>query len=551
MKKLLKSILFSLIAIAISVNSYADKKNFELIKNTDIFNAILKELSLFYVDSIDAEKIIGNGIKSMLYSLDPYTTYIPKSEEHDLKFMTTGEYAGVGALISPRDSLIQISSIYEGNPAQIGRMKPGDLILEINGESMIGKSNDYVSNHLRGKANTLAVVKVKRPMVDTIVTLNITRKKIYIPAVSYYGVIGDGIGYIYLSSFNTQAASEVKEALKDLKKRENIKSLILDLRGNPGGLLDEAIGVVNLFVPKGETILETKGKVKQQERIYKTSQSPIDTTMPLAVLVSNESASASEIVAGALQDLDRAVIVGERTFGKGLVQTTRPLPHDGTLKITTAKYYIPSGRLIQAIDYSHRNPDGSVGRIPDSLTTEFKTAAGRIVRDGGGITPDIKHEYPKQSNIIYYLAKDYHIFDFATQYATKHKNIPVAGEFSLTDEEYNEFKEMLKERNFTYDRESISLLKKLKEYAEFEGYMDIAGETFETLQKQLEHNIDKDLETFKEAIKKELESEIIERYYYTKGSMERAVKDDTCIKEATTILNNPEEYKNILSPKEK
>ena len=483
MKKLLKPILLSLIAIAISANSYADKKNFELIKNTDIFNAILKELSLFYVDSIDAEKIIGNGIKSMLYSLDPYTTYIPKSEEHDLKFMTTGEYAGVGALISPRDSLIQISSIYEGNPAQIGGMKPGDLILEINGESMIGKSNDYVSNHLRGKANTLAVVKVKRPMVDTIVTLDITRKKIYIPAVSYYGVIEEGIGYIYLSSFNTQAASEVKEALKDLKKRENIKSLILDLRGNPGGLLDEAIGVVNLFVPKGKTILETKGKVKQQERIYKTSQSPIDTTMPLAVLVSNESASASEIVAGALQDLDRAVIVGDRTFGKGLVQTTRPLPHDGTLKITTAKYYIPSGRLIQAIDYSHRNPDGSVGRIPDSLTTEFKTAAGRIVRDGGGITPDIKHEYPKQSNIIYYLTKDYHIFDFATQYAAKHKNIPVVGEFSLTDEEYAEFKEMLKERNFTYDRESISLLKKLKELAEFEGYMDIAGETFETLQK--------------------------------------------------------------------
>ncbi len=551
MKKLLKPILFPLIAIAISANCYADKKNFELIKNTDIFNAILKELSLFYVDSIDAEKIIGNGIKSMLYSLDPYTTYIPKSEEHDLKFMTTGEYAGVGALISPRDSLIQISSIYEGNPAQIGGMKPGDLILEINGESMIGKNNDYVSNHLRGKANTLAVVKVKRPMVDTIVTLNITRKKIYIPAVSYYGIIEEGIGYIYLSSFNTQAASEVKEALKDLKKRENIKSLILDLRGNPGGLLDEAIGVVNLFVPKGKTILETKGKVKQQERIYKTSQSPIDTTMPLAVIVSNESASASEIVAGALQDLDRAVIVGDRTFGKGLVQTTRPLPHDGTLKITTAKYYIPSGRLIQAIDYSHRNPDGSVGRIPDSLTTEFKTAAGRIVRDGGGITPDIKHEYPKQSNIIYYLVKDYHIFDFATQYATKHKNIPLPGEFSLTDEEYDEFKKMLKERNFTYDRESISLLKKLKELAEFEGYMDIAGETFETLQKQLEHNIDKDLETFKEAIKKELESEIVERYYYTKGSMERAVKDDTCIKEATTILNNPEEYKNILSPKEK
>ena len=548
MKQIFKSIaVISLLFIA-SGNVNAQKHNFELIKNNNIFNAILKELSLFYVDSIDAEKIITKGINSMLYSLDPYTTYIPKSEEQDLKFMTTGEYAGVGALISQRDSLIQITSIYEGNPAQTDGLKAGDRILEINGESMVGKDNNYVSDHLRGKANTLAAIKVKRPMVDSIVSVDVTRKKIYIPAVSYYGVTRDDVGYIYISSFNNNTATEVKSALLDLKKKHDIKSLVLDLRGNPGGLLNEAIGVINLFVPKGKTVLETRGRIKEIEATYKTSQTPVDTEIPLAIIIDEESASASEIVAGALQDLDRAVIVGNRSFGKGLVQSTRPLPYDGTLKITTAKYYIPSGRLIQAIDYSHRGKDGSTTRIPDSLTTEFKTAAGRIVRDGGGITPDVEYKYPKQGNIIYYLEIGYHIFDYATTYAAKHPEIASANEFSLTDEEYNEFKEQLKASNFTYDRESLKLLEKLKAVAEFEGYIDEAGETIAALEKQLEHNLDKDLDEFKEEIKSQLEMDIVERYYYKKGVMSRGVEEDKCIKQAIEILKDTTQYKQILSP---
>lgn len=549
MKRIFKSIAIITLLLTASNIANAQKHNFELIKNNNIFNSILKELSLFYVDSIDAEKIITKGINSMLYSLDPYTTYIPKSEEQDLKFMTTGEYAGVGALISQRDTLIQITSIYEGNPAQIDGMKAGDRILEINGESMIGKDNSYVSDHLRGKANTLAVIKVMRPMVDSIVTLNVTRKKIYIPAVSYYGATRDDVGYIYISSFNTNTASEVKGALLDLKKNHNIKSLVIDLRSNPGGLLNEAIGVINLFVAKGKTILETRGRHKELETVYKTSQAPVDTEIPLAVLIDDESASASEIVAGAFQDLDRAVIVGNRSFGKGLVQSTRPLPYDGTLKLTTAKYYIPSGRLIQAIDYSQRGKDGSTTRIPDSLTTEFKTAAGRIVRDGGGITPDVEYKYPKQSNILYYLTIDYHIFDYATEYAAKHAVIAPANEFSLTDEEYDEFKERLKARDFKYDRESLKLLEKLKEVAEFEGYTDVAGETIATLEKQLQHNLDKDLEEFKKEIKSQLEMDIIERYYYKKGVMSRSVEEDECINQAIEILKDSTQYKQILSPK--
>ncbi|MBR5240918.1 MAG: S41 family peptidase [Muribaculaceae bacterium] len=549
MKHTLKLISIIALTLILSFSANAQKQNFELIKNNNIFNAILKELSLFYVDTIDAEKIITKGINSMLYSLDPYTTYIPKSEEHDLKFMTTGEYAGVGALISQRDSLIQITSIYEGNPAQKDGMKVGDRILEINGESMVGKTNDYVSEHLRGKANTLAVIKVERPSADSIITLNVTRKKIYIPAVSYYGVTRDDVGYIYISSFNTNTAAEVKEALLDLKKNYNIKSLIIDLRGNPGGLLNEAIGVINLFVQKGEKILETRGRLKELETIYKTSQKPIDTEIPLAVLIDDESASASEIVAGAFQDLDRAVIVGNRSFGKGLVQSTRPLPYEGTLKITTAKYYIPSGRLIQAIDYSHRDKDGKTTRIPDSLTTEFKTAAGRIVRDGGGITPDVEYKYPEQSNILYYLTIDYHIFDFATQYVATHPTIASANEFVLTDEEYNQFKEQLKTKNFTYDRESLKLLENLKEVAKFEGYIDVAGETIATLEKQLEHNLDKDLDKFKEDIKSRLEMDIVERYYYKKGVMSRGVEQDKCIEQAVDIVKDSIQYKQILSPK--
>lgn len=555
MRKIRYSVAARICALCVGVvilsSAAPGKKSFDINKNLDIFNSIVKELSVFYVDSIDADKVIGNGIKSMLYSLDPYTNYIPEDKSEDFKFMTTGEYAGIGALISARDSLIYIAELYEGNPAQTDGLKVGDKITAIDGESMIGKSTDYTSNRLRGKANTTLTVKVRREGSAGEIEIPVTRKKIYVPAVPYYGVLGDNTGYIYLNNFNDKSAEEVKNALKELIKNNNIKSVILDLRDNPGGILDEAVEVVNLFVPKGKTVLETRGKIEQWNKIYKTTQAPVDSTLPLAVLVSGESASASEIVSGALQDMDRAVIIGERTFGKGLVQSTRPLPYKGTLKVTTSKYYIPSGRLIQAIDYSHRNADGSVGRIPDSLTNEFKTHGGRIVRDGGGITPDVKIEAEKESNIMYYLAKDMLMFDYVTDYVIKHPSIPSVKEFVFTDEDYNDFKEFVKSRNFTYDRQSEKALKSLKEVAEFEGYLDGASETFATLEKQLAHNLDKDLDTFKKTITTALTAEIVQRYYYTKGGIQQILKDDKYTKKAIEILNNPEEYKKILSAPKK
>lgn len=336
-----------------------DKKNFDIAKNLEIFNALMKELNMFYVDTINSEKVITKGINSMLGSLDPYTNYIPESEKEDFRFMTTGEYGGIGSLIVYRDSDTYISEPYEGMPAQIAGLKPGDKIIKIDGTPTHGLKSDKVSEMLKGTANTVVIVTVERPDVKEPITKEITRKKIQMNAVPYYGIVGDKTGYIYLSNFTDKAAGEVKDALLDLKKNQQIESLVLDLRGNPGGILEEAVQIVNYFVPKGKEVLSTRGKIKQWDRTYKTTQEPIDTEIPLVVLVNSGSASASEIVSGALQDLDRAVIVGERTYGKGLVQSTRTLPYNGTLKVTTAKYYIPSGRLIQAIDYSHRNPDGS------------------------------------------------------------------------------------------------------------------------------------------------------------------------------------------------
>ena len=446
-----------------------DKKNFDIAKNLEIFNALMKELNMFYVDTINSEKVITKGINSMLGSLDPYTNYIPESEKEDFRFMTTGEYGGIGSLIVYRDSDTYISEPYEGMPAQIAGLKPGDKIIKIDGTPTHGLKSDKVSEMLKGTANTVVIVTVERPDVKEPITKEITRKKIQMNAVPYYGIVGDKTGYIYLSNFTDKAAGEVKDALLDLKKNQQIESLVLDLRGNPGGILEEAVQIVNYFVPKGKEVLSTRGKIKQWDRTYKTTQEPIDTEIPLVVLVNSGSASASEIVSGALQDLDRAVIVGERTYGKGLVQSTRTLPYNGTLKVTTAKYYIPSGRLIQAIDYSHRNPDGSVGRIPDSLTTAFKTANGRIVRDGGGIKPDIEVEKENPANICFYLVNDLIIFDYANRYAAKHPTIAPIGEFKLTDEDYNDFKEFVKSKDFKYDRQSDKVLNELRKVAQFEG----------------------------------------------------------------------------------
>ncbi len=529
----------------------SDRKDFEISRNLDIFNSLFKELNLFYVDTIDAEKAISNGVNAMLSRLDPYTEYIPEKEKEDFFFSTTGEYAGIGSLIMERDKAVYISEPYEGMPAQLAGLRPGDKIVMIDNDSVAGWRSAAVSERLKGPANTKLKVTVERPGVEGVLTFDIIRKKIQMPAVPYYDVVCDSVGYIYLSSFTDSAADEVKHALQELKRR-GITSLILDLRSNGGGILEQAVQIVNLFVPKGVEVLSTRGRNKKMDKIYKTTQEPVDEHIPLAVLIDGGTASSSEIVAGALQDLDRAVIVGSRSFGKGLVQSTRPLPYNGMLKVTIARYYIPSGRLIQAIDYSHRNPDGSVARIPDSLTHEFKTAHGRIVRDGGGIKPDVETSFERRGNISYYLMKDFYFFDFATQYAAAHDTIAPAKEFVLPDSVYNDFKAFVKSKNFKYDKQSERILADLKEVAKFEGYFDEnTQKQFEALEACLNHDLDRDLETFRDEIGQLLSIEIVKRYYYQKGEIIESIKDDKDLTEACTILNDAQRYSQILnlSPK--
>lgn len=523
-------------------------RNFEISKNLDIFNSLYKELDMFYVDTVDTEKVIRSGIDAMLNDLDPYTNYISEKESDDFKFMTTGEYAGIGSMIMlGKDKRVIVSEPYEGMPAQKAGLKAGDIILEIDGESMTGKSVAEVSAKLKGQANTIVKVKVERPGEKKPLLKDIKRENIQINSVTYFGMINDKIGYIYLSSFTEKTGSELKHAILNLVNNQKAEKLILDLRNNPGGVLEAAVQAVNFFVPKGKDVVSTKGKIKQWNRLYKTTLEPIAADIPLAVLVNNGSASASEIVSGALQDLDRAVIVGSRTFGKGLVQTTREVGYNGTLKVTIAKYYIPSGRCIQAIDYTHRDENGSADYIPDSLTTEFSTAAGRKVRDGRGITPDFAVEAEKPGNIAYYLVAENVIFDYATEYASKHQTIAPVENFALTDAEYNDFKRFVKSKDFTYDRQTAKYLKNLKEIADFEGYSDSAASEFAALESKLTPDLDRDLEKFRSQITRMLSSEIVKRYYYQKGEIMEGLKNDNDLKKAVEVLNDSELYKKTLS----
>ncbi len=544
-------LLFSIIGVGKVQAAGNDKEKFEISRNLDIFNSLFKELNLFYVDTINAEKVIGDGMNAMLSRLDPYTQYIPEKDREDFIFSTTGEYAGIGSYIMERDKAVYISEPYEGMPAQLAGLRAGDKIVMIDTDTVLGWKSDKVSERLKGQANTRVRVTVQRPDVDSLLSFDMTRRKIHMPAVPYYGVESDSVGYIYLSSFTETAADEVKRALQELKQ-QGITSLVLDLRGNGGGILEQAVQIVNLFVPKGVEVLSTRGRNKKMDKTYKTTQNPVDSEIPLVVMIDGGTASASEIVSGALQDLDRAVIVGNRSYGKGLVQSTRPLPYNGMLKVTIARYYIPSGRLIQAIDYSHRNPDGSVARIPDSLTNEFKTAHGRIVRDGGGITPDVEMKAERMSNLSYYLAKDFYFFDFATRYAARHNTIAPAKEFKLSDEAYNEFKEYIKSKNFTYDKQSEQVLKNLKEVATLEGYFDEnTQKQFKALEASLKHDLDRDLETFRNELSELLSLEIVKRYYFQKGEIIETIKWDKTLKEACAILGDKARYNKILNVKEK
>lgn len=533
-----------------------DGRNFQISKNLDIFNSIFKELDLFYVDTVNAEKMIQTGVEGMLSLTDPYTEYYPEEEVSSLKEMTTGKYGGIGAAIRYYEAKDRIAVVEptEGMPAAEAGVKAGDIILSVGGKEMVRgdmKPQEFsskVSEALRGEPGTSFVLKVLRPLKNdsTVMEFKITRKNIRTNPVPYYGMVKDSIGYLALSSFTENSAKDFKKAFIELKQK-GAKSLIIDLRDNGGGSLSEAVDIVNLYVPKGQEIVVTKGKVRQAQGSYKTQNEPVDTQIPLAVLVNGATASASEIVSGSLQDLDRAVVIGSRTFGKGLVQTIRPLPYNGTLKVTTSKYYIPSGRCIQAIDYAKKNADGSVARTPDSLTTVFHTAAGREVRDGGGIRPDIEVKGDKIPNIVFYLMNDDLIFDYATQYCWDHPTLASVDDFKLTDADYEAFKKLVKSRNFTYDRQSEKMLKSLKEIAEFEGYMTEAAEEFKALEKKLNHNLDRDLDYFAKPIKEYISQEIVTRYFYQRGAAMERLKDDTDLEEAIKVLQNPVRYREILS----
>ena len=551
LRKFIFLVLITLVGSTFIASSKNDKA--AITRNLDIFNSVYKELQVFYVDSIDAEKSINTAINAMLNDIDPYTEYIPAKDQDAFKTMTTGEYGGIGSYIMERNGKVYISEPYEGSPAQRAGLKAGDLIVKIDNDTTIGWKSSKVSERLKGQAGTPLTVVVQRPYVeDSIITINLMREKIQVPSVPYYAVVKDNIGYIYLTSFTDKSAKEVRDALVELKKDPRVKSIILDLRSNGGGLLESAVKIVGLFVPKNTEVLRTKGKGHLNEKVYKTTSSPIDTEIPLAVFIDGGSASSSEIVAGALQDLDRAVIIGSRSFGKGLVQSTRQLPYDGLLKVTIAKYYIPSGRLIQAIDYSHRNPDGSVARIPDSLTNVFKTAHGREVRDGGGITPDIKVTYPTANRLTYNIVRDNWAFDYATRFAATTPTIASAHDFVITDSIFNDFKKFIDPDKFQYDKVCEKMLSDLKETAKIEGYAnDSINAQFEILEGMLKHNLDKDLDNNRKEISELLASEIIKRYYYQKGQIIESLKSDIALDSAAVILNDLNAYRKILSPVKK
>lgn len=538
--------------------SKGDDRNFQIAKNLDVFNAVFKELDMFYVDTIDPEKVIKYGIDAMLAQTDPYTEYYPE-EDNTLKEMTTGKFGGIGSVIryyTPRKRVVIVEPS-EGSPAATIGLKAGDVIMEINGKDMAQAGRQpnaltsYVSDHLRGEPGTVCVVKVERPTSDSTyvpMEFKLTRSTIRTNPVPYYGMLANSrVGYVYISTFAIEGCSkEVKKAVIELKQ-QGATSLVIDLRGNGGGQLDEAVNIVNLFVPKGKEIVVTKGKMKQAASTYKTLNEPVDTEIPLAVLVDGITASASEIFSGSLQDLDRAVVVGNRTYGKGLVQVLRELPYNSSMKVTTSKYYIPSGRCIQAIDYAKRNADGSVARTPDSLTHVFHTVGGREVRDGGGIRPDVEVTAERLPNILFYLMNDDLIFDYATRYCIQHPQVADIKDFVITDADYADFKQMLHRRKFTYDRQSEKTLKTLKEIAEFEGYMDNAKEEFDALEKKLTHNLDRELDRFAKEIKDAIAQEVVTRHYFQRGVVLQRLKDDPDVNKAVEILNDSSAYAKILT----
>ncbi|MFN3404447.1 MAG: S41 family peptidase [Cytophagaceae bacterium] len=546
-----KTALFAILAVTI-ISFFAfskpDEKYFEIARNLDIFASLFKEVNNYYVDEVNPNQMIKKGIDAMLESLDPYTNYIPEDEIEDFRTMTTGQYGGIGAVIGKRNERPIILMPYEGFPAHKAGLMVGDEILAVDGIEVTSKPTSDISKLLKGQSNTQVKVTIKRYGMADKMDVVLTREKIKIENVPYYGMVNDKTGYIKLSDFTSGASKEVKKALVELKS-SGAKNIILDLRDNPGGLLSEAINISNLFVQKDKEIVRTKGKISEWNKVYNALNSPVDTDIPLVVLTSSRSASASEIVSGVMQDYDRGVLIGQRTYGKGLVQATRPLSYNCQLKITTAKYYTPSGRCIQAIDYSHRNEDGSVGKIPDSLRVAFKTKNGRVVYDGGGITPDIEVEKKPLAPITSSLISKGLLFDYATSYSSKNKKIKAAKDFKLSEEEYQEFVKWLADKEYDYTTKVENTIEDLVNFSKKEKYYDAIKAQIESLRSQVSHNKEKDLQTFKLEIKEYLEEEIVSRYYLQKGTIEAGFDDDEDIKEALKIFNAQAEFAKILSGK--
>jgi len=535
-----------ILVVALGSFSFTDSY-FEIAKNLDIFTTVYRELNNFYVDETDPGKLMKTAIDEMLKSLDPYTNYIPESEIEDFKFMTTGQYGGIGAVITKRDNFVYISEPYEGFPAQKSGLMAGDKILKIDGVDAKGKTTEEVSKVLKGQPNTEVQLLIERPYTNESFEVSFKRQKISVKSVPYFAYIEEGIGYLKLRSFTRNCSKDVKNAIVDLQRDGDLNGLILDLRNNPGGLLNESVDIVNLFVKKGQEVVSTRGKIDSWDKVYNANKEPLNLDVPLVVLINQSSASASEIVSGAVQDLDRGVVIGQRSYGKGLVQQTRKLSYNSQLKLTVAKYYIPSGRCIQALDYSNRNKDGSVGKISDSLMTAFKTKNGRIVFDGGGIKPDVEVEDERVSNLIFSLVRERLIFDYATLYRHQNKSLLFDSTACISEEVFGLFTEFLSDKSYDYKTETEKAFENLKKKSEKESYYDLIKEEYDLLFSEFELNKKNDLNRNKETIKEILSGEIVSRYSFQEGRIKSSLNFDPDVKKALEILSDPSLYKEILT----
>jgi len=548
-RKFKKAIIIILITVSVVISAGFVNKNFELTKNLDIFATLYRELFINYVDEINSAELIKTAIDSMLESLDPYTVFIPESEIEDYRFITTGQYGGIGAIIHYREKEVVITEPYAGFPAYKGGLVAGDVIVEVSGRSTADMDFDDVKTLLHGQPGSEVVLTVRKYGLETPQKVTLTREIIKVDNIPFYGMINEKTGYIKLMGFTQSASAEFKEAFMKLKQEHNLESLVIDLRGNGGGLLNEAVNIVNLFVDKDKTVVETKGRIEERNTVHKTLNVPIDRDIPIAVLTDRGSASASEIVAGAIQDFDRGVIIGERTFGKGLVQNIIPLVYNTQMKVTVAKYYIPSGRCIQAIDYAKKNEDGSIAEIPDSLKVAFKTANGRVVYDGGGLEPDVTVEKPYPANITVELIIQYMMFDYATKFFHENKAIASVTEFEITDNIYNDFISFVNGKNFSFKSLSEEKMDELIAAAKEDEYFENLEKYIVDLKQKVKATKEKDIYTHSSEIKRLLKDEIIGRYYYSRGRIEASLKADEDILEAINLLNNPERYKSVLSGK--